>query len=1053
MKMKTLCMQISTLCMEILREFWYNRKRKINFMLMKGIHMLKSELKLPAFYEDTSVLHTGCEENRSYYIPYAPGEVQNSSRIQLLNGDWDFRYYDNPFVVEDFTREDYTYKGYDSIPVPSCIQMHGYDHHQYTNVNFPFPYDPPFVPLDNPTCVYHRSFLLGQETERVQHYLDFEGVDSCFYVYINKTLAGYSQVSHSTSEFDITSYLKAGENDITVVVLKWCDGSYLEDQDKFRMTGIFRDVYLISRPVNHIRDFFVKTLLTDNYTKAEIQVDFEFSGEEVPVTCNLKDADGKLIAEGSAENSRLVINLAEPRLWSAETPYLYTLTISTAEEVIYQKVGIRTIEVIKDVIHINGVKVKFKGVNRHDSDPFTGYTISKEQALKDLKLMKEANINAIRTSHYPNAPWFTMLCSEYGFYVVGESDLEAHGATCFYGGGWETYGDLVQREMFAGAILDRNQRNVIRDKNNASVVIWSMGNEAGYSKAFEDTGRWIKEYDPTRLLHYEGSVSQSGGHINDTSMLDIFSNMYASVPSIKEYLASKPKPYMLCEFVHAMGNGPGDIEDYFDCIYEEERFVGGFVWEWCDHAIYRGITTDGRKVFHYGGDSGEYPHDGNFCVDGMVSPDRIPHPALAEYKNVIRPVRAVLISKDGPVNQDWFTVELTNKLDFTNLKDYLKIEAELLIDGEVIETCNLGAPDLAPHEKTVVKLPFNAEYLQGKSSESGVTVKLRYLQEAERPLTAIGHELGFDQLFLKERTLPFAAAGDGTKAAGKTEDSVIIEENTTEIIIAGENFKYCFDRLHGNFESLVINNQSLLERPLEFNIWRAPTDNDRNIRNTWQEARYDRAFPRVYETKVSRENGVTAIYCRLAITAIQIQHIIDLEVTWFIGADGTITVQMDGKRNKELPFLPRFGLRLFLPKKYDTVNYLGYGPGESYVDKRRSAWYGRFEQKVSDMYVDTIKPQENSSHYGCEEVTLYSSLGTPIHVTAKAPFSFQASNYTQEELTAKAHNYELEKTEATVLCLDYKMSGIGSNSCGPALSEKYQLKEEDISFTVTLQFQ
>ena len=534
--------------------------------------------------------------------------------------------------------------------------------------------------------------------------------------------------------------------------------------------------------------------------------------------------------------------------------------------------------------------------------------------------------------------------------------------------------------------------------------------------------------------------------------------MYASVPSIKEYLASNPKPYMLCEFVHAMGNGPGDIEDYFDCIYGEERFVGGFVWEWCDHAIYRGITTDGRKVFHYGGDSGEYPHDGNFCVDGMVSPDRIPHPALAEYKNVIRPVRAALVSKEEfggreAVNENWLSVELTNKLDFTNLKDYLKIEAELLVDGEVVETCDLGTLDLAPHEKTVVKVPFSTEYLQHKSTESGDSVKLRYLQQSERLLTATGHELGFDQLFLKERDIPFVAAGESDKIAEKTVDSVCIEENQTTIIITGETFKYCFDRLHGSFVSLVINNQSILERPLEFNIWRAPTDNDRNIRNTWQEARYDRAFPRVYETKVSKENGVTAIYCRLAITAIQIQHILDLEVTWFIGADGTITVQMNGKRNKELPFLPRFGLRLFLPKHYDKVNYLGYGPGESYVDKRRSTWHGRFTQKVSDMYVDTIKPQENSSHYGCEDLTLYSSLGTPIHVTGKVPFSFQASNYTQEELTVKAHNYELEKVDETVLCLDYKMSGIGSNSCGPALSEKYQLNEEDISFMVTLQFQ
>ena len=1010
-------------------------------MLMKGLLMLKSELKLPKYYEDPSVLHVGCEDNRSYYLPFAPGEAVKSSRINSLNGDWDFRYYDNPFELEDFTQAGYEYKNYASIPVPSCIQMHGYDRHQYTNVNFPFPYDPPFVPLENPTCVYHRCFDIEQTPGENKYYLNFEGVDSCFYVYINGNLAGYSQVSHSTSEFDITSYLKMGENDITVVVLKWCDGSYLEDQDKFRMTGIFRDVYLISRPVNHIRDYFVKTLLMDNYTKAEINVDFEFSGKAVPVTGTLTDASGKVIATETVKDSKLVIEMTAPSLWSAESPYLYTLTISTPEEVIYQKVGIRSVEVVEDIILINGVKVKFKGVNRHDSDPVTGYTISKEQAIKDLRLMKEANINAIRTSHYPNAPWFNELCSVYGFYVVGESDLEAHGATSYYGASWsDTYGDLVQREIFAAGILDRNQRNVIRDKNNASVVMWSMGNEAGYSKAFEDTGRWIREYDPTRLVHYEGSIHQTGGHINDTSMLDVYSTMYASVPGIEEYLKSNPKPYMLCEFVHAMGNGPGDMEDYFECIYAHDRFVGGFVWEWCDHAIYRGITKDGRKVFHYGGDSGEYPHDGNFCVDGMVSPDRIPHPALAEYKNVIRPVRGVLLNKED------FTIELENKLDFTNLKDYLKVEAELLVNGVTKEVYQLGALDVPPHGKITLKLPVDKNLFGNES----VTVKLNYLQTIELPLTAIGHKLGFDQLFLQESILPL------NKTTGKSEskgNTVQVEENGTKIVVNGENFSYRFNKLYGSFDSMVVNNHTVLEKPLEYNIWRAPADNDRNIRNSWERARYDKAFPRVYETRVSQENGVTAIYCKLAITAIQIQHILDLQVTWYIGAEGTVTVEIDGKRNKELPFLPRFGLRFFLPKEYDKVNYLGYGPGESYIDKRRSSWFGRFEQDIADMHIDYIKPQENGSHYGCEELTVVSSYGQSLHITAQTPFSFQAGRYTQEELAEKAHNYELETADSTILCVDYKMSGVGSNSCGPALAEKYQLKEEEISFKATLYFE
>jgi beta-galactosidase len=1003
--------------------------------------MLSQELKLPNYYEDPSSLHIGCEENRSYYIPYAPADSKESSRVLLLNGDWDFRYYENPFELEDFTQPGYLYQNYDSIPVPGCIQMHGYDHHQYTNVNFPFPYDAPYVPLENPTCVYHRRFEMSGKNLTYQQYLNFEGVDSCFYVYVNQAFAGYSQVSHSTSEFNITPYIKSGSNDLTVVVLKWCDGSYLEDQDKFRMTGIFRDIYLISRPKEHIRDFFVKTLLDAAYQKATITVDFSYTGTSVPTTCTLSDADGNVISTQTVPDTFLSMEVENPILWNAEYPYLYTLTITTPDEIIFQKVGIRCIEIKNDIIYVNGVKVKFKGVNRHDSDPVTGYTISRKQALKDLILMKEANINAIRTSHYPNAPWFTQLCNEYGFYVVGESDLEAHGTVKFYGASNEgTYGDLVQMEIFADAILDRNQRNVIRDKNNPSIIMWSMGNEAGYSKAFEDTGRFIKTYDPTRLLHYEGSIHQTGGHSNDTSMLDVYSTMYESPASIENYLASNPKPYMLCEFIHAMGNGPGDIEDYFECIYKHERFVGGFVWEWCDHAIDRGVTTDGKKVFHYGGDSFEFPHDGNFCIDGMVSPDRVPHPALAEYKNVIRPVRAALVDAAS------CTVELQNMLDFTNLKDYVSLQAELLYDGIVVETFDLETIDLAPHEKTTVSLPIKSEYLNQEAKNKPLSIKLLYIQTVNKALTSAGHSLGFDQLMLKTGSIPFIHAKE------MNDQAVNIEENVTKIVLTGTNFKYVFNKLRGSFDSIIIDNCKVLDKPLEYNIWRAPIDNDRNIRNEWEKAGYHRALVRPYETIISRENNVVAISCRLAINAIQIQHILDINVTWYIGSNGTITMELNGKRNTDMPFLPRLGLRFFLPKDYKNVEYLGYGPNESYIDKHRSSWFGRFEANAEDMYVDYIKPQENSSHYGCEEVLLTSSIGKRIHVSAATPFSFQAGIYTQEELSQKAHNYEIQKADSTILCIDYKMSGVGSNSCGPALAEKYQLNEANISFKMSLQF-
>ncbi|WP_236355031.1 glycoside hydrolase family 2 TIM barrel-domain containing protein [Konateibacter massiliensis] len=1002
--------------------------------------MLLQKLQLPKFYEDPSTLHVGCEENRSYYIPRALEDKDESSRKTLLNGEWDFRYYENPFEVDDFTANDYSYENYDTIPVPSCIQMHGYDRHMYTNVTFPFAYDPPYVPLENPTSVYHRTFELSSNALGFKQYLNFEGVDSCFYVYVNKTFVGYSQVSHSTSEFDITPYIKEGSNDLTVVVLKWCDGSYLEDQDKFRMTGIFRDVYLLSRPENHLRDFFVKTLLTDAYTKAEITVDFSYRDASLPTTCTLLDADGNTFVTQTVEGNILSIKLDNPILWNAEAPYLYTLKIEVSGEVIYQQVGIRCIEIKYDIIYINGVKIKFKGVNRHDSDPVTGYTISKEQALKDLRMMKEANINAIRTSHYPNAPWFTQLCNEYGFYVVGESDLEAHGASKFYGGSQDvTYGDLVQREIFAAAILDRNERNVIRDKNNPCIIMWSMGNEAGYSKAFEDTGRFIKSYDPTRLLHYESSIYETGEHKNDTSMLDVYSNMYTSPAGIEDYLASNPKPYMLCEFIHAMGNGPGDIEDYMECIYKHDRFVGGFVWEWCDHAIDRGVTTDGRKVFHYGGDSFEYPHDGNFCVDGMVSPDRIPHPALAEYKNAIRPVRATLLDSKS------CKIELENKLDFTNLKDYLTITAELLCDGIAVESYDLGSVDLAPHAKIIVDLSVSSDYLT-ESDTRPLSVRLLYTQATDSHLTKAGHSLGFDQLILREGALPFV------HASADSSSHINAEEDAVKVLLTGKNFTYVFNKLRGSFDSLIIDNCSILDKPLEYNIWRAPADNDINISRDWKAAGYDRALVRVYETNVSVENNVATIRCRLAISAIQIQHIVDCDVVWYVGGDGTITLELNGKRNTELPFLPRLGIRLFLPKDYSKTEYFGYGPNESYIDKHRSSWLGRFQSKVDDMYVDYIMPQENSSHYHCSEVLLSSDYGKTLRASANKPISFNAGRYTQEELEQKAHNYELEKSDSTVLCLDYKMSGVGSNACGPALLEQYRLDEEDISLQLSLQF-
>ncbi|MDR1766449.1 MAG: hypothetical protein LBR77_10360, partial [Lachnospiraceae bacterium] len=678
------------------------------------------------------------------------------------------------------------YRGFSRIQVPGCIQNQGYDRHQYTNVDYPFPYDPPYVPDENPACHYHRVFVLSAGDMGFSHYINFDGVDSCLYLYINHRFVGYSQVSHSVSEWDITQFVRGGENHIDAVVLKWCDGSYLEDQDKFRHTGIFRDVYILKRPRAHVRDFFVKTALAPDYQSARVEVDLAFHADTPQSSCTLYDAHGKevagasgvVICEGSpfvpaAEiTAKMTFDVKDMRLWSAESPYLYTLKLVAGDEVIYQKVGFRDIHVKDRVIYINGQKVKFKGVNRHDSDPVTGATISVAQALTDLRMMKAANINAIRTSHYPNAPWFPQLADEMGFYLIAEADLESHGSAAVYGGSQEeTFGNLVQMEIFSQAILDRNIRNVQRDKNHPSVIFWSMGNEAGYSKAFEDTGRWIKAFDPSRLLHYESSIWETGGHKNDASMIDVYSRMYPSVDVVEDYLAHGDKPMILCEFSHAMGNGPGDFEDYWAMAYANDAFAGAFVWEWCDHAVlagmapgtepanpcgqYRadatmpaeaepfsdtanrcghGITVPARlsellprqrAMYRYGGDSGEFPHCGNFCVDGMVFPDRRPHPAYHEYRNVLRPVRARLVSfvSDG-AHLVRCVIELENKLDFLNLKDVLDVEAHLCVDGVSSGVARIAAPDVPAHGTGVFMVEFPGLLPQDQAT---LSLRLEYV--------------------------------------------------------------------------------------------------------------------------------------------------------------------------------------------------------------------------------------------------------------------------------------------------------------------------------------
>lgn len=1039
---------------------------------------------VPRHYENQKVLHENTMPPRAYYIP-ASKRMDNlvekreaSDRMQLLSGNWKFRYYDSIYEVQDaFYAQGYDTASYEEIPVPGVWQMYGYDSHQYTNVRYPFPFDPPYVPQNIPCGTYIFEFDYVVDAVAPKAYLNFEGVDSCFYVWLNGEYVGYSQVSHSTSEFDVTDVIAEGKNTLSVLVLKWCDGSYLEDQDKFRMSGIFRDVYLLKRPVQAVRDYFVHTELLEKSagecaqengeeatvgTKAQVTVELEYFAEVVTTNLTLCDVRGCEVWKGSIgkleeniqENklgeiadrtAKITFTVENPTLWNTEAPYLYTLYIETESEVITEQVGFREITIRDKVVYFNGEKIKFHGVNRHDSDPVTGFAISLEQMKKDLTLMKQHNINAIRTSHYPNSPVFYQLCDKYGFMVIDEADIESHGPVCFYykENTWENQvhcwsAVLADNPEWEEAIVDRVQRCVTRDKNRPSVLIWSMGNESAYGCNFEKALAWTKAYDSSRLTHYESDWCDKSVREYDFSNLDLYSRMYPSLAEMQGHLDNGlDKPYILCEYCHAMGNGPGDLEDYFKFFQSNDQMCGGFVWEWCDHAIYKGVTAEGKAIYYYGGDHGEEIHDNNFCMDGLVYPDRRPHTGLLEYKNVNRPVRVV---DYGQATQE---LTLKNYLDFTDIKDYLSISFEISCDGWVVEQGKLEQLSIKPHNTEKVTLNHIIP------EKGRVYLRLYYYSTRETPLVPAGHLLGFDEICLKNADGRNQTALKWLENPAKSESTIQVQETDTKVICKGVDFLYTYNKLTGLFEQLSFAGRQYLDKPMELNIWRAPTDNDMNIKHKWMGAHYDRAYARAYKTMVSQNRDGVAISTKMSVLADTMQRILSLETVWSIDNSGRIKVEMKVAKNAEFPELPRFGLRLFLSNSLQQVTYYGMGPAESYRDKHRASAHGLYITDVRKLHEDYIRPQENGSHYDCDYVML-ADAQFGLAAISEQRFSFNASVYTQEELTAKKHNYELEESGSTILCLDYALNGIGSNSCGPGVLEKYRFDETEFHFEMNL---
>ncbi|MCB5536138.1 DUF4981 domain-containing protein [Dorea longicatena] len=1004
---------------------------------------------VPRYYEDLSVLHENTMPARAYYIP-ASRRMDNlvehreeSDRMQLLNGTWKFQYFNSIYdVQEPFFEKDYDTENFDEIQVPSVWQMAGYDTHQYTNIRYPFPFDPPYVPQDIPCGTYAHTFVYHKDENAPKAFLNFEGVDSCFYVWINGSYVGYSQVSHMTSEFDITDLLRDGENSIAVLVMKWCDGSYLEDQDKFRMSGIFRDVYILKRPKHAISDYHIETRIEDMLAKVEIEMKFY---SPLNVKISIEDRNGAVVALGSiAEEGTAVLEIASPELWNTENPYLYKLILETENEVIVDHIALRKIEIKDQVIYLNGQKIKFRGVNRHDSDPVTGFTINPEQITTDLTLMKQHNFNAIRSSHYPNAPFFYEMCDKYGFMVIDEADIEAHGPFMIYRKEDTDYNRFKRwNEMIADdpaweeAIVDRVKLMVERDKNRFCIVMWSMGNESAYGCNFEKALEWTKNFDPDRITQYESARYRNYDETYDYSNLDVYSRMYPALSEIQEYLDKDgSKPFLLVEYCHSMGNGPGDFEDYFQMIQDNDKMCGGFVWEWCDHAIAHGTAENGKTIYAYGGDHGEEIHDGNFCMDGLVYPDRTVHTGLLEYKNVYRPARVISYDKESG------ELVLHNYMDFDDLKDYVKISYELTQDGLVISKGKLPEVSAAPHSEGKINLKINVP-------ESGKCyLKFIYHLKKELPLLDEDHILGFDEI---EVSKDGAKCKLAEKWLQKTavDSELQVNENDTQIHIKGREFAYTIDKRTALFTEMKFAGREYLNHPMELNIWRAPTDNDMYIKSEWKKAHYDKAYTRAYTTEVVQGKHGVKITSHASVVAETVQKILDVTITWKIEAAGKIDADIAVTKDDEFPDLPRFGVRMFLDKKLSAARYFGMGPQESYCDKHQAASHGLYQANVDDLHEDYIRPQENGSHYDCEYVELNNSR-YGIVVSAENAFSFNASYYTQEELEEKTHNYELTESDSVVFCVDYALNGIGSNSCGPVVLEQYRFDDVLFRFQFTL---
>ena len=1027
------------------------------------------------FHQSLAHLHVGCEKPHAYFIPYhsdAAAKIGNraaSNRFFSLCGEWSFRYYASVNEIDDFLAPDWVSEAGDRLPVPMSWQYalgRGYDTPHYTNTNYPFPVDPPFVPVDNPCGLYERSFEIDADTlDGHDVKMVFEGVDSCFYLYVNGQFAAYSQVSHMTSEISVGKFLKAGHNSVKVLVLKWCDGSYLEDQDKYRTSGIFREVYLLMRDKVHVRDLFVHSALNDDFSAATLTAEVECNGA-TEIAYRLLSPTGEEVARGveSASNeAHFSIPIAEPVLWSDENPALYELYITCGEEHIRQEIGLRRFEVKNKTVFVNGKKVKGKGVNRHDSHPLLGSATPFDHMLRDLYLLKAHNVNMIRTSHYPNDPRFLELCDRLGFYVCDEADLETHGMQ-----GARNWDLLTDDPAWSEAYLDRARLMMERDKNHACVLFWSVGNESGTGLNHRLMSAYFHERLPGCIVHCE-DASRRADHLHkkgfadvrpDFDYIDIESGMYLPLHetdgsgrthknSVERYLTSKTitKPLFLCEYSHAMGNGPGDLEDYWQMIYKHDAFFGGCVWEMTDHSV--DIGTPGKPAYTYGGDFGNIPNDGNFCVDGLVYPDRRPHTGLLELKQVLRPCRVTAF------DQAKQTLTLRNMRYFTALSD-LDLVWTIERNGAVVRQGRIPSLSIKPQQRRTYALKIDhIDQLDGHCY-----LNLSFCSNIAHPWSDIGYEYCFEQIAL---STPASVAVSAPATALK----LCVEETEHEIRVLDSNTVYTVDRHHGLLSSIKDNGKEMLSSPIAPTIWRAPTDNDRKIKREWTRIGYDRLQTNCLGCEIQKtEDGCVRMISHLTMGVASRIPMIRIDLTYIFAQGEGVTLSSDVRlveantnpyfvsENSYFVFLPRFGYEFKMPAGFESLRYFGRGPVESYEDKCHASRMGLFSTTVTDHFEHYVRPQENMAHADTKWMEVATHAGHGLLTTntdLSKGFSFNCSHFTSRQLTDTAHDYELVPLAETVVNVDYRQSGIGSNSCGPELDAPYRLQEKAFSFAFRLQ--